>query len=217
MKINFKRLAWVVFIVLYAGLFFYNCLKPFDNWIVPYVYTMMLVVWLAYEYYQKNLFFQSGLIPDTMYFWLPRALFAFFFYSAFVIGIATIIWWPVNQIRLYPVVNIAGILVLAGSIYLRQQAFHKGLADPDKAGRFYVSICVLIFSIALGYGSLFLLVYAAAIGLPLAYWNYLHERKALSDFSDYMKKQGADNTKRADNTKYWDKYLASRVRKPKQK
>lgn len=217
MKINLKRLAWVVFIVLYAGLFFYNCLRPFDNWVVPYIYTMMLVIWLAYEYYKKNLFFQSGLIPDTMYFWLPRALFALFFYSSLVFGIATVIWWPQYHIGLYPVTNIAGILVLAGSIYLRRQAFHKGLADPDKAGRFYVSICVLIFSIALGYGSLFLLVYAAAIGLPLAYWNYLHERKALSDFAAYVKKQGAASARGPEYTKHWDKYLASRVKKAKQK
>lgn len=217
MKINLKRLAWAVFIVLYAGLFFYNCLRPFDNWTIPYVFTMLLVIWLAHEYYRKNLFFQSGLIPDTMYFWLPRALFALFFYSSLVFGIATVIWWPQYRIGLYPVTNIAGILLLAVSVYLRRQAFEKELADLNRARRFYVSVTVLILSMALGYGSLFLLAYAAAAGLPLVYWNYWYERRALAGFDDYVKKQGADTTKKNEYAKHWDKYLASRVKKPKQK
>jgi len=217
MKINWKRLAWVIFAVLYAGLFFYNCLKPFNNWLVPYVYTMILVVWLAYEYYNKNLFFQSGLIPDVLYFWLSRALFALFFYSSFVIGIATIIWWPKNRVGFYPFVNILGVLALILSIYLRQLAFRKKLNDICKIRHFYLSLCALIFSIALGYGSLFLLAYVIFIGLLLTYWNYVHEIKVFSNFSDYVKKQGGENLKGADHTKYWDKYLAGREKKPKQK
>ncbi|UCG31156.1 MAG: hypothetical protein JSV53_04565 [candidate division WOR-3 bacterium] len=217
MKINWKRLAWVVFVILYAGLFFFNCLKPFNNWFAPYVFTIILVVWLAYEYYNKNLFFQSGLIPDSLYFWLSRALFALFFYSSFVIGIATVIWWPKNQMGLYPFVNILGIAVLVVSIYLRQITFHKKPNDREKVKYFYLSLCLLNISIALGYGSLFLLGYAVVIGLPLTYWNYWHEGKVLSDFADYIKKQGVASTKGINYTKYWGKYLASREKKPKQK
>ena len=217
MKINFKRLAWVVFIVLYAGLFFYNCLRPFDDWFVPYVYTMLLIVWLAREYYQKNFFFQSGLIPDALYFWLPRALFALFFYSALVFGIATVIWWPQYRIGVYPVTNIAGILLLAASVYLRRQAFDQKLPDRDKARRFYVSIVAMVFSMALGYGSFFLLAYVVLIGLPLVYWNYAHEQQALAGFAGFLQKQGTETIKQSEYTKHWDKYLASRVKKPKQK
>lgn len=217
MKINWKRIAWVVFVVLYAGLFFYNCFRPFNNWFIPYVFTMILVVWLAYEYYNKNLFFQSGIIPDTLYFWLSRALFALFFYSSFVIGIATIIWWPKNQIGIYPFVNILGVLVLILSVYLRQITFRKKLSDIRRIWHFYLSICVLIFSIALGYGSFFLIAYVLIIGLPLTYWNYIHEVKAVSKFSDYVKKQGAESLKETDYRKYWDKYLATIEKKPGQK
>ena len=217
MKINWKRLAWVIFIILYAGLFFFNCLKPYDNWLIPYVFTMILVVWLAYEYYVKNLFFQSGLIPDVLYFWLSRALFALFFYSSFVIGIATVIWWPKNQIGLYPFINIVGVLILLLSIYLRQRIFTKNLGDNKKIRQFYLSICLLIASIALGYGSLFLIIYAIIIGLPLTYWNYAHERKVLSQFAAYAKKQGLDITKSIDTSKYWDRYLATLKKSKTQK
>jgi len=217
MKINWKRLAWVIFVVLYAGLFFFNCLKPFSNWLAPYVFTMILVVWLAYEYYKKNLFFQSGLIPDALYFWLSRALLALFFYSSFVIGIATIIWWPKNRIGLYPFINIVGIAALAASIYLRQKTFGNKFADQRAIRRFYLSVFLLIASLSLGYGSLFLCIYVVIAGIPLVYWNYHHELKILGSFSNYLKKQGADTTKGIDYTKHWEKYLSSVIKKPKKK
>ena len=217
MKINWRRLAWVVFVVLYASLFFYNCFRPFTNWLVPYVFTMVLVIWLAYEYYNKNLFFQSGLIPDTLYFWLSRALFALFFYSSFVIGIATVIWWPKNQLGLYPFLNIIGILTLIASIYIRQTAFRKKRSNICRIRHFYLSLIVLVFSIALGYGSKFLLPYSLIIGLPLIYWNFTHEIRVFSRFSDYVTKQGVENLRESDYTKYWNKYLATIEKKTKQK
>lgn len=217
MKINWKRLAWVVFVVLYASLFFYNCFRPFNDWLVPYIFTMILVIWLAYEYYNKNLFFQSGLIPDSQYFWLSRALFALFFYSSFVIGIATVIWWPKNQIGFYPFVNIVGIGALIASIYLRQMAFRKKRSNICRIRHFYVSLIVLVFSIAIGYGSMFLLAYSLIIGLPLIYWNFTQEIRVFTRFSDYVIKQGAENLKESDYSKYWDKYLNSIEKKAKQK
>ncbi len=217
MKINWKRLVWVVFIVLYAGLFFYNCLRPFDNWLVPYIYTMILVVWLSYEYYKKNLFFQSGLIPDSLYFWLSRALLALFFYSSFVLGIATVVWWPKNSIGFYPVINILGICTLIVSIYLRQRTFQCKCADEKKLTGFYISVIVLLASLALGYGSLFLLFYLVVAGLVLVWWNYLHERRVMAKFAEYLKKHGGEAARENERVKYWDKYLASIEEKPKKK
>ncbi len=217
MKINLKRLLWVVFVVLYAGLFFFNCLKPFGNWFLPYLYTMILIVWLAYEYYRKNLFFQSGLIPDTLYFWLPRAMFAFFFYSSFVIGIATIIWWPKNAMGLYPYVNILGIAALVVSIYIRQKVFRNKPSDQKAAFGFYLSVLLLTASLPFGYSSLFLIAYAVLIGTPLIYWNYHHERKVLASFMAHLKTQGIDATKGIDYAKQWEKYLSSIAKSSKQK
>jgi hypothetical protein len=216
MKINWKRLIWVLFVCLYAALFFYNCLKPFSNWVVPYVYTMVLIIWLAYEYYRKYLFFQSGLIPDTMYFWLPRALLALFFYSSFVIGIATIIWWPRNQIRLYPAINVIGLFILLGSIYLRWITFRHKQTNQSAIRDFYRSIALLIISLALGYSSIFLIAYVIIVGLPITYWNYIHEKKAMAGFEDHVRVQG-EAAKQVDYAKLWDKYLASKAGKLKKK
>jgi hypothetical protein len=213
---NWKRFIWVLFVCLYSALFFYNCLKPFGNWIVPYMYTMVLIIWLAYEYYRKNLFFQSGLIPDNLYFWLPRALFALFFYSSFVIGIATTIWWPGNSMGLYPVINILGLCILLVSIYVRWKAFGRKNPDRNAIRDFYLSIALLIISLVLGYGSLFLIGYVIIIGFPLVYWNYVHEKIAIAGFEDYANMQG-ETMKSADYEKVWDKYLSSKKGKTKQK
>jgi hypothetical protein len=217
MKFNWKRFAWVLFVCLYSALFFYNCFKPFDNWVLPYVYTMVLIIWLAYEYYQKNIFFQSGFIPDALYHWLPRALFALFFYSALVIGIATIIWWPRNQIGLYPFINIVGLCILALSIYRRQTVSRTSKLNHNASRDFYLSTILLIISLALGYGSLFLIGYVIIIGIPLTYWNYEHERRVLAHFTEYVEKQGVSGSKHIDYAKLWEKYLARKTAKAKHK
>jgi hypothetical protein len=217
MKINWKRLIWVFFVCIYSALFFFNCLKPFGNWLIPYIYTMVLIIWLAYEYYKRNIFFQSGSIPDALYFWLPRALFALFFYSSFVVGIATIIWWPKNQIGLYPFINIIGLGILGISIYKRLTLFQTEKADQNANRGFYLSVALLTVSLAFGYGSQFLLVYVFVIGLPLIYWNYAYEKRVLTHFAAYMQKQGVGGSKQVDYAKLWEKYLASKTVKPKQK
>lgn len=213
MKLNWKRLLWVLFVCLYAALFFYNCLKPFTNWLIPYIFTMILVVWLAYEYYNRNLFFQSGCIPDALYFWLPRALFALFFYSTLVIGIATIIWWQKNQIGLYPFVNIVGLALLLYSVYLRRRALQAKAFDHVAIRTFYLSIALLIASLALGYGSIFLVMCVVVIGMPLAFWNYSIERNALNNFMVYAQKQVPGGTKQIDYERLWAKYLDKRIKK----
>jgi hypothetical protein len=216
MKLSWKRLLWVLFVCLYSVLFFYNCLKPFGNWLLPYIYTMVLVIWLAYEYYRKNLFFQSGSIPDNLYFWLPRALFALFFYSSFVIGIATIIWWPANKIGLYPVINVIGLCILLASIYLRWKMSNRRNPARDSIRNFYLSIVLLIISLPLGYGSFFLIGYVIIIGLPLTYWNYMQEKRAVTGFEDYARTHG-EKMKPGDHAALWEKYLSSNKIKPKSK
>lgn len=213
MKQNWKRLLWVLFVCLYAALFFYNCLKPFANWLIPYIFTMCLVVWLAYEYYNRNLFFQSGSIPDVLYFWLPRALFALFFYSTLVIGIATIIWWQKNQIGFYPFINIIGLGILIYSIYLRRTALKSRTTDHMAIKSFYLSVVLLIASLALGYGSIFLIAYVVFIGIPFAFWNYSIEKSTLNRFKNYVQKQIPEGTTRIDYEKLWTKYLDRRTKK----
>ena len=217
MKISWRRLAWVVFVCLYSALFFFNCFRPFQNWLMAYVYTMILIIWLAYEYYNRHLFFQSGFIPDALYFWLARALLALFFYSSLVIGIATIIWWPKNQIGVYPITNVLGLLLLGYSIYQRTRAFHTKRANQAAVRVFYMSVAVLFVSLALGYGSIFLLVYVMIVGLPLVYWSYNIERRILADFTTYAEQQSTADAKQRDYQKLWAKYTEKKIKKPRKK
>ncbi len=174
MKVNYKRLLWIVFILLYSGVFFYNCLHPYENWFFSYLYTMLLILWLCTEYYLKHLFFQPTFMPNESHSYLFRGLFALFFYSAFVFGITTIVWWHQYRIISIPVLPIAGILLLGYSVYMRWQCLIKLKNGKQAIRQFFFSIALLIFSMVLGYDSYFLLVYATVIGLPLIVLQTMH-------------------------------------------
>jgi hypothetical protein len=75
----------------------------------------------------------------------------------------------------------------------------------------------LIASLALGYGSLFLIGYVIVIGLPLIYWNHEHERRVLARFTEYIEQQGVTGSKQIDYAKQWEQYLARKTAKAKNK
>ena len=207
MKINWKRLAWLIFIYLYAGLFFYNCLRPFNYWFVSYVYTIILILWLGVEYYQKHLFFQSGLIPYESYNVPLRVFFALFFYSSFVVGISTIVWWYKNQIGLYPFIQIIGVAILIYSIFLRWQAMGSKNINAKVIYKFYLSIMLLAVSLILGYGSLFLIIYAILVGSLLVFLQYRFEEKIFRGFEDFVyNKQKINKIEVKDYEELWSKY-----------
>lgn len=186
LKFNWKRCLWVTFLFLYSGLFFYNFFRPFNNWLVTYIYTMILVLWLSVEYYEKHLFFQSGFLPINQYPWYLRALFALFFYSSFIIGCATLVWWQSNRIHLYPILQIPGVLLLIYSIFIRRQAFRNAVPDQMSITKFYVSLFFLTISLALGYSSWFLFPYVIFIGYPLIFWQRFYELKHFRKFTKYI-------------------------------
>ena len=175
MRRNWKRLLWVIFIACYTSLFFFNFFQPFDDSFFVYVYTMLLVFWLCVEYFQKHLFFQSGLLLN--YHWTIRAVFALLFYSSFIIGLSTTIWWQSNKIGLYPFINIIGIFVLGISIILRQKFYLQGNYTLESAKKFYLTLYLLLISLALGYGSLFLLGYIIVLGFPLILAQTIYEKR----------------------------------------
>jgi hypothetical protein len=196
-KINWLRwlrLAWVAFIFLYSGLFFYNFFKPFNNWFLAYIYTMILVLWLCVEYYKKHLFFQSGFLPLDQYKWYLRAPFALLFYSSFI--------------------QILGILALLYSIFMRRQAFTKPVPDDESITRFYLSLLFLTISLALGYSSLFVLPYVIIIGYPLIFWQRIYEIKRFKKFEKYVyeeKKINKINTKNYFDL--WEAYIDKHSKK----
>jgi len=179
MQINYKRLAWDIFILLYSGLFFYNCLSPYENWFFSYLYTMFLIVWLCKEYYQKNLFFQPTYIPNEEHNYLLRALFALFFYSSFVFGTITIVWWHKYRIVNGAFLPIIGIVLLGYGIYLREQSFRMNVKNRETILKFYLSIGFIIFSMAFGFDSYFVFIYALCIGLPLIILQVQHYTKKI--------------------------------------
>ena len=207
-KLNWKRLLWVVFIFLYSGLFFYNFFRPFNNWLITYIYTMILVLWLCVEYYKKHLFFQSGFLPLNQYKWYLRAPFALFYYSSFVLGCATL------RIHFYPFIQILGILALLYSIFMRRQALAKPIPDNESITGFYISLLFLTMSLALGYSSWFLLAYVIIIGYPLILGQRIYEIKRFKRFEKYVyeeKKINKINTKNYFDL--WEAYMEKYYRK----
>lgn len=213
-KFNWKRCLWVTFIFLYAGLFFYNFFRPFSNWLISYIYTMVLVLWLCFEYYEKHLFFQSGFLPLGQYRWYLRAMFALFFYSSFVIGCATLVWWQSNRIHLYPVLQIPGVLVLLYSIFIRRQALRKAVPNKTSITKFYNSLFFLAISLALGYSSLFLFLYVFLIAYPLIFWQRVYELKCFEKFEKYVHEDKKINKISSKNyADLWEAYLNKFSRK----
>jgi hypothetical protein len=214
MHIHWKRLIWVIFICLYTSLFFYNFHSPYNNWFISYIYTMVFIVWLGVEYYERRLFFQSGFVPAVLYSWPLRTLFALFFYSSFVIGNATIVWWQKNQTGLYPFIQIIGLALLAVSIYLRRQFFRKKIITDADITRFYLSVAVLICSIALGYGSVFLIVYVIVIGLPLIYLQRGFEIRQYKRFQNFaFSKQKIDKVGVKEYNNLWHRFIEKQLKK----
>ncbi|MEO0185803.1 MAG: hypothetical protein ABIL22_03010 [candidate division WOR-3 bacterium] len=176
-QIYYKRLIWIVFILLYSGLFFYNCLSPYENWFFPYLYTLILILWLCKEYYQKNLFFQPNFVPAESHNYLLRGLFALFFYSSLVFGITTIVWWHQYRILNSPILSIIGILLLGYGVYQREQSLRTAQSHKQSISRFYFTTALVTLSMFLGYDSFFLLVYALVVGLPLIFLQAQYYKK----------------------------------------
>lgn len=215
-RFPWKRAAWLVAITLYAGLFFYNCFRPVQSTLAIYAYTLLLVLWLDLEYYQRHLFFQSGMLPVEFYdraaaLFLVRSSLALLFYSSFVLGISTVVWWPRFRIGLSPATPIAGIALLCAAAYLRLRFHRHPPADPGGVLGFHHSVGLVLLSVALGYDSWLVLIIAAGIGLPLVYLQAARERRALADFLQFAAvRDGREPPSRADYCSRWERFIETR-------
>ena len=215
-KLHIWRLLWVVFIILYCILFFYNMYHPHQNWHLVYIYTIMLIVWFCMEYYERHLFFQTGLL--SYFNWLMRVGFALFFYSSFIIGIATVVWWHSNRMGLYPFTQIVGIGLLIYSVILRRRMYTRTEIKREYISQFYFSLYFLTMSVALAYGSVFLLLYVVIIGYPLIFLMRRYEITHFTAFTAYIKRTENIEKITAKNFKeLWAKYLAAVTSKPAKK
>jgi hypothetical protein len=177
---------------------------------------MLLVLWLGIEYYRQHLFFQTGFVPIELFSWPLRTLFALFFYSSFVIGVSTIVWWQKNQTGLYPFVQIIGLVLLLYSIFMRWKIVNKEMIEKKDISQFYLSIVLLISSIALGYGSKFSIAYVIVIGLPLVLLLKRFEHIQFQHFENYVHGTGAPAPlKMKEYARLWHQYFEKRIKKKK--
>ncbi len=217
-----KRLAWLVFITIYAALFFYNSLLSVSGRWLIYLYTLALILWLDTEYFERHLFFQSGLIPlelydRTFFMLLLRTGLALCFYASFIIGLATVIWWTRFQIGLYPLTTIAAIILLTAAVVLRCR-FHR--QPPDNPGAvfpFHHSVSLILLSLALGYDSYLVLALVVAAGLPMVYLQAAQENKVLSEFLRFTARPDRpESLNRAEYCSCWERFLETRSPRRKQ-
>jgi hypothetical protein len=215
-KIHIWRLLWVVFIIIYCILFFYNMFRPQQNWHLVYIYTLMLITWFCLEYYERHLFFQTGLL--SYFNWMLRISFALFFYSSVIIGIATIVWWRGNRMGFYPFTQIIGIGLLIYSIIVRRRMYRRTIIKKIYISGFYFSLYFLTMSVALAYGSLFLLPFVVIIGYPLIFLMRRYEITHFDAFVSYIAKtEKIDKITAKNYYDLWAKYLASITKTPAKK
>ncbi len=190
-KIRWLRLTWLVLLDCYCAIFFFNFLSPYPHWQTSYIMTMIIVLWLSVEYYHKRLFFQTGFFKFNKTAILLRSLFGLYFYALFVIGNGTLSWWPANRVRLFPFFEIIGIIMLVYAIVNRLMINRDSRITNELIKRFYANVALLIIAMAVGYGSLIMIV-SLIIGLPLVLGQYQVEivqlNSAQSVVSDDKKK-----------------------------
>jgi len=150
--------------------------------------------------------------------WLLRVAFALFFYSSCISGIATVVWWHSNSMGLYPFTQIVGMGLLVYSVVLRRRMYKRTVIKKKYISRFYFSLYFLTMSVALAYGSVFLLLYVVIIGYPLIFLMKKYEITHFAAFTAYVKKTENIEKITAKNYKeLWAKYLASITNKPAKK
>src|SRR4030043_1151994 len=178
-KISWLRLLWLILLDCYCVIFFYNFLSPFSKWLMAYIMTITIVLWLSIEYYHRRLFFQTGFFKFNKPAILLRSLFGLYFYSLFVIGNGTPPWWPANRVKLYPYFEIIGIIIIIYAIVNRLMLDRRSRINADLMKKFYSNLALLIIALAIGYGSLIMIV-SLVIGLPIILGQYLVETAQLS-------------------------------------
>lgn len=113
------RIIWTVVVAIYFLFFFWNLLHDAlrQDTTLPVVFSFVLVLWLAVEYYFGSPFFQSGVWEHSA---LWRGVFAFFVYPFYGYCAADFIWWHRTQLPLPAVITGSlGLLVFAAGTWLR--------------------------------------------------------------------------------------------------
>ncbi|MCX7785465.1 MAG: hypothetical protein N2201_04470 [candidate division WOR-3 bacterium] len=198
------RFLWTVFVSWYFINFsrnFFNSLVPTKSQI-PIVFFIVLVLWMAVEYYFGSPFFQSGIVEISS---KDRTIFSLFFYSTTIYSIAdysSLNWTQLNI--LYPYINILGLILFMVGVLLRywtllilirtpiQKLIRKRVFQICRHPR-YLATLTQIIAISLIFSTYLGLVLTIIIGLPIIYNQIKSEEILLSklyktEYDEYKQK-----------------------------
>lgn len=191
------RIVWLLIIVPYFFIFFFNRFHGTPNQIYPLLFSYTLVGWLAFEFYFRNSFFQAGLIPIDEYpYWL-KIITAAYFYGSFVLAN-----FEIEKSGANPNLGIIGLILLFIGVAVRIMAdlelirFRKKFYENGvyKIMRQPVYLGLILISLAIGlcFNSITVLIITCLIGMPLFYFeskfedNYLARKD--SKFGNYQRR-----------------------------
>jgi len=191
------RIIWLCIVVPYFTIFFMNRFASVPNHTYPLIFSYGLVGWLAFEFYIKNSFFQSGRIPHYAYPTWLRLLIAIYFYGSFI-------WanFLVEERGGDNLFGLIGIAVLLSGISLRIKAdwdfscypkryIHRGIYRRIRHPC-YLGLMLIALAMGLCFNSLTIFVISVAVGLPLLYLESRYDEAYLSkrepEYHSYQKR-----------------------------
>ncbi|HIE06381.1 MAG TPA: DUF1295 domain-containing protein [bacterium (Candidatus Stahlbacteria)] len=170
------RIIWLFIIVPYFTIFFFNRFYHIPQNGYPLIYSYVLVGWLAFEFYLKNSFFQSGIVDlDKFPYWLRIAA-AVYFYGSFVFAN-----FEIENSGGNPMLGLPGLIILIIGVAVRMKAdldlinFKKQFIDNGiyQVIRQPTYLGLILISLAMGlcFNSAVVLLTGIFIGVPLFYWE----------------------------------------------
>lgn len=187
---RFGRLIWTLFVTWYFINFsrnFFSTLVP-ERMQIPSAFFIILVLWMAFEYYFGSPALQSGIVSHLP---IVKNLFTFFFYANAIYCIWDFSSLNLTQLNfLYPYLNIIGIIIFTIGVLLRYFTLIELLRLPanklPKSGVFQtcrhprsLATIIQIISIPLVFTSYLGLILALTLGLFLIYKLMQSEEKSL--------------------------------------
>jgi len=177
-SIRWPRLIWTVLVTLYFINFFKNLFHDAldgQAW-MPVLFFASFTLWMAFEYYFRSPFFQSGVVEPPR---LGKTLFALFYYPFLGYCVGDNVWWHWTQFPgLYPLVNLLGVALFLLGAWVRLTSLRTLLRSPSgrfvRSGLFrtvrhprYLGTLLQLLAVPLVFTSWLGLLLALVIGLPL--------------------------------------------------
>ncbi len=195
-KISVGRLLWTLFVAWYFINFNRNFFPSLisERTQIPIIFFIIMILWMAIEYYFASPLWQSGMISfHSIY----KLLFSLLFYAVTIYCIADYASLHITQISFaYPYLNIAGIIIFTLGVLIRLLTLFELLNLPPnklpKSGTFntcrhprYLGTLLQIIAIPLVFTSYFGLIIYLVFGMTFIYQLInIEERAFLKQYKD---------------------------------